>query len=444
METTPIQQLKLRARSIADNMEFQPPRGTRDFLPEEMIKRKYVIDTITAVFEKWGFDPLETPAFEEWSLLSLKGGDAIKNEIYYFKDKSDRELGLRFDLTVPFARVIVNNPNLPKPFRRYHVGPVWRYDRPGAGRFREFRQADVDIAGAPVGEADALCVAVACAALKALGLSEFFVRISNRKIVEAYLVSLGLKEPAVDIMRSIDKLEKIGSKNVSDELREKKIPAEKIKKIMDFIEIKKLDEVKGLVQAVDIGKEGLAELDAIIGHVNDLGFSDYIHFDISLVRGLEYYTGPVFEINAGVGMSVGGGGRYDGMIESFGGKPTPAVGISLGIDRLALVLGDKMKAMRRTNTSVYLVSVAGSARGSCIRMAEELIGLGVPTEFDVMDRSVSKQMDYANSKGVPYVIVMGEKEIAAGAAKLRDMKSGAEHEIRLTNLEDVRKIVKHS
>jgi histidyl-tRNA synthetase len=424
-------------------MEFQPPRGTRDFLPEEMIKRKHVIDIITTVFEKWGFDPLETPAFEEWALLSMKGGEAIKNEIYYFKDKSDRELGLRFDLTVPFARVVVNNPNLPKPFRRYHVGPVWRYDRPGAGRFREVRQADMDVAGAPVGEADALCVAAACAALKALEL-DFFVRISNRKIVEAYLVSLGLKERAVDVMRSIDKLEKIGVKNVSDELRDKKIPSEKTKKILEFIEMKKLEDVRGLVQAVDLGKEGLAELESIIGHVADLGFSDYIHFDLSLVRGLEYYTGPVFEINAGAGGSVGGGGRYDGMIESFGGKPTPAVGISLGVDRLSIVLEEKMKAMRRTNTSVYIVSVAGSARGRCVKMAEELIGLGVPTEFDVMDRSVSKQMDYANSKGIPFVIVVGEKELAAGAAKLRDMGSGAEHEIRLTNLEDVRKIVKQS
>jgi histidyl-tRNA synthetase len=422
-------------------MEFQPPRGTRDFLPEDMIRRKYVIDTITRIFEKWGFDPIETPAFEDWALLSAKGGEAIKNEIYYFKDKSERELGLRFDLTIPFTRVVVNNPSMPKPFRRYHLGPVWRYDRPGAGRYREFRQADVDIAGAPVGEADALCVAVACDCLKSLELKDFFVRISNRKIIEAYLISIGLKENILDVMRSIDKLEKIGEKEVADELKEKKIPYEKIKRILEFIQIKKLADIKKMVESEDIGKEGIKELESILEQIKIFGFEDYAKFDLSLVRGLEYYTGPVFEINAGIGVSIGGGGRYDNLIESFGGKPTPAVGISLGVDRLALALEEKTKSLPKTNTKIYIVSVAEAVRNKCVKMAEELITLGIATEFDLMNRSVSKQMDYANTKGIPFVIVVGEKELAAGAVKLRDMKSGAETDIRLTNLEDARKVV---
>src|SRR3989338_11375280 len=150
--------------------QFQPPRGTRDFLPEDMLKRQFILDAAREVFEKWGFDPLDTPAFEDFALLTAKGGEAIKDEIYYFKDKSDRELGLRFDFTVPMCRVVSSNPNLPKPFRRYQLGPVWRYDRPGPGRYREFWQADIDIVGVASVEADAEIVACACEALRSIGI----------------------------------------------------------------------------------------------------------------------------------------------------------------------------------------------------------------------------------------------------------------------------------
>src|SRR3989344_2815036 len=182
-------------------MEFQPPRGTRDLLPADMIKRQFIIDTARSVFEKWGFDPIDTPGFEDYALLSAKAGDAIKQEIYYFKDKSDRELGLRFDFTVPAARVVATNPDLPKPFRRYQTGPVWRYDRPGQGRYREFWQADVDIFGAAGADADAEVVACACDVIKKIGLSNFTVRVNNRKLINSLLTTLGAN--AADIMRII-------------------------------------------------------------------------------------------------------------------------------------------------------------------------------------------------------------------------------------------------
>ncbi len=427
------------------NMTFQTPRGTRDFPPEDMIKREYVISKIREVFEKWGFDPIETPAFEEWTLLSAKqgGGDEIKKEIYYFKDKSDRELGLRFDFTVPLARFVTNNPNIPKPLRRYQMGPVWRYDRPGSGRYREFWQCDVDVVGAPAGEADATCIAVACDALKNLGFDDFTVRLSNRKIVEAFLLAIGIKKDDIPgVLRSIDKLEKNGEEAVSSELNGKKIGKDRIKEIIAFTKIKTLAEAKKLVG--ELGEDGISELENIFEFIDALGIGDYVKFDSSLVRGLEYYTGPVFEIaSEKFKSSIGGGGRYDNMIEIFGGKPTPATGISLGVERIIEILAEnKMLDTPRTKTKIYIAPVVDTVIKDAIKMCKDLIAIGIPTEFDLMRRSLSKELDYANAKGIPFVIVLGEKEIKSGRIKLRNMKTGEEHEINLYGLEDVKKYVK--
>ena len=190
---------------------FQTPRGTRDFPPEEMMKRQYVFDTIRQVFESFGFSPMETPAFESWELLSAKGGggEEVKDEIYYFRDKSNRELGLRFDLTVPMARFVASNPQLAKPFKRYQIGRAWRYDRPQAGRFREFWQADVDVIGAEGTDADAECIAVAVEALKRLGFSRFTVRLNSRKVLNSTIKSAGVDaKDAAQVFRALDKLEK--------------------------------------------------------------------------------------------------------------------------------------------------------------------------------------------------------------------------------------------
>jgi histidyl-tRNA synthetase len=374
--------------------------------------------------------------------LSAKGGQDIKNEIYYFKDKSDRELGLRFDFTVPFARILGSNPSLVKPFRRYQIGPVWRYDRPGSGRYREFWQADIDIAGASTGESDALCIAAACDAMKSLGFTEFFVRVNNRKIIEAFLISVGLKEKVIDVMRSIDKLEKIGEKKVSDELNEKKIESQKIKKILEFIKIKNLADAKKLVEGYVDGREGVKELEVILDFIESLGFSEFVKFDISLVRGLEYYTGPVFEINAGINVSVGGGGRYDNMIESFGGKPTPATGISVGIDRIVLAMEEKkLFRAEKTKTKVYIAAVSESCTNEIISLSRKFISSSIPTEFNTMRRNLRKELEYANVKGIPFVVVIGENEVKSKKAKLRNMASGEEKEFSIENPESIIKIL---
>ncbi|NIO21052.1 MAG: histidine--tRNA ligase, partial [Candidatus Aenigmarchaeota archaeon] len=317
---------------------FQTPRGTRDFLPIEMIKRDYILETVRKVFESYGFDPLETPAFEEWNLLAKKGsgGEEIKNEIYYFKDKSNRELGLRFDLTVPMARVVAVNPQLSKPFKRYQIGRVWRYDRPQAGRYREFWQADVDIVGAKSVEADLECIVVMVEVLKKLGFEKFSVSLNNRKVLNGMIEFVDIpkkKSPAV--FRILDKLEKIGDKDVKKELKSE-INPKKAEKLLELInrrgEPKEiLEKEMKVLGSNDTARIGIEELKEIVEKAKVYGIADRIEIDFSLVRGLDldYYTGPIFEISVETKKNVGsiaGGGRYDNLIELYGGNWTPATG----------------------------------------------------------------------------------------------------------------------
>ncbi len=408
-------------------MKFQTPRGTRDFLPEQMMKRQYVFDTIRKVFENWGFDPLETPAFEDWELLATKSGDDVRNEIYYFKDKSERDLGLRFDLTVPLARVVAINPQLSKPFKRYHIGRVWRYDRPGSGRYREFWQADVDIVGSASSEADAECVASACNALEQLGFKDFTVRISSRKVIEGFVSSLKINN-ITDVLRSIDKIEKIGEGAVAEELKAKNIDAKSVQKIIKFIK-------SGSDAAKDF--EGYDEVEKIVGCLKIYGYEKYAKVDLSLVRGLEYYTGPVFEIvTKDAKNSIGGGGRYDNLIAAFGGKTSPATGISLGVERITELMEEKkMFAAKKTNVKVFIITI-GDVKKEVAGISKKLRSKNISNEYDLMSRSLSKQLDYANSKGVPFVIFIGEKELKSGRIKIRNMKSGEEKELSMNNLED--------
>ena len=415
---------------------FQTPKGTRDIEPEEMIRYEYVLSVVKKVFQKYGFDPLDTPAFEDWALLAAKqgGGAEIKDEIYYFKDKSGRELGLRFDLTVPLGRFVASNSNIPKPFRRYQIGKVWRYDNPSNLRWREFTQADIDIVGTDSSEADTECLLAICEILSSLGFSDFSIRINNRKITEDFVKSLGIKN-CVDVFRSVDKLQKIGENGVEKEMLSKGIPKEKIRMILDFIKLTDLKKVSAFVPS-----PGIAELEKILSSMGD--YEKYIKVDMSLVRGLEYYTGPVFEISLGKDVSVGGGGRYDSLVEVFGGKKTPAVGISIGLDRLIAVMQDrKMLDLRKTLTEIFVVSVNETVKKDVLSIVQQLRSKGIATEFDIMDRSLSKQLAYINSRGIPYALVIGEKEIQSKKAKLRDMQSGEEAEIPLDNLDHAKKFI---
>ncbi|MDH5815543.1 MAG: histidine--tRNA ligase [Candidatus Nezhaarchaeota archaeon] len=430
-----------------DKSSLRRPRGTRDFLPWDMIKRRFVIETIRSTFELYGFDEMETPAFEFLDVLTAKCGPEVKEQIYAFKDKAGRELGLRFDLTVPLARVVASHPDLPKPFKRYCISRVWRYEEPQSGRFREFWQADVDIVGSAKMDADAEVIAVAISCLKNLGMKNFKVRLNNRKILESIIESAGVdKELSLSVFRAIDKLDKIGPEGVKQELKKLGLTYRQTSTIMD--QASKQGSVDLIEKELDgmlteRGREGLNELIEIVRNLEFYDYSQYVVVDLSLARGLDYYTGPIFEISAETTINVGsvaGGGRYDNLIELLGGPPTPATGISLGIDRLVEVLSEaNMLPAARTLTQVFVTYTNPSVKKETIIIAEKLRSEGIRVEVDVMGRKLERQLKYADAKGIPYVIIVGPQEVRNSVYRLRDMKSREE---RLLSLQEVIELLK--
>ena len=418
------------------------PRGTRDFLPWDMIKRRYVIETIRSVFELYGFDEIETPAFEFLEVLTAKCGPDVKEQIYAFKDKAGRDLGLRFDLTVPLARIVASNPNLPKPFKRYCISRVWRYEEPQSGRFREFWQADADIVGSSKMDSDAEVIAVAISCLKKLGMKNFKVRLNNRKILESIASSANVdKELSLSVFRAIDKLDKIGHEGVKHELKKLGLTDLQILTIMDQISksgnidvIEK--EISNMLTAE--GREGINELAEIISNLELYGYSSYVVVDLSLARGLDYYTGPIFEVSAETTINVGsvaGGGRYDNLIELLGGPPTPATGISLGVDRIVEVLDEAcMLPSIKTLTQVFVAYVNQSVKSEALRTAERLRAEGLKVEVDLMGRKLDRQLKYADAKGIPYAVIVGPEELKLGVYKLRDMRNRKEQTLNLQEL----------
>lgn len=417
-------------------MAIQTPRGTRDFMPGEMIRREYLLEVVRMVFHDYGFQPMETPAFENWELLSRKGsgGDAIKDEVYYFRDKGKREMGLRFDLTVPMARVIAANPQLAKPFKRYQIGRVWRYDRPQAGRFREFWQADADIVGSGKMDCEAECMALAVNTLIQLGFRKFKVRLNNRKILNGIVEIAGVRkgrEPA--IFRILDKLEKIGEKAVRKELSGILSP-KKAGMIMEAVGNRgppsRMLKDRPEVESSTAAQEGVDELIEVVRRCKVYGMEKMIEVDFSLVRGLDYYTGPIFEISVesekDLG-SVAGGGRYNNLVELYGGKWTPAVGISLGIERIyELMESGGMFEEPGTRTEIFVVAVDAPSRDDALRLAQELRAAFANVETDLMGRDMKKQLKYVNSQGIPIAIFVGPAEIRKGIFTVRNMKDGKE------------------
>lgn len=402
-------------------MKFQTPKGTRDVMPEDAEKLKFVTDTVSKVFESFGFKPLFTPAFENFDLLMAKGGlgEAVKDEIYYFKDKSDRELGLRFDLTMPLARIIATNPQIPKPFKRYAIDKVWRYDNPQALRWREFWQADVDIIGAKSLAADAEVIAAACKSLDMLGFKDYEIRVNNRKFLEKEIGKSVPAEKIPQVFRIIDKLDKIADVAVFAELKKIDCDNKKIRNLIEEKEsVKKDPEVKELM-----------------GYLKDFGVEKKIKFDASLVRGLEYYTSLVFEISLGGTVSFGGGGRYDNLIAKIGGRPTEAVGISLGLDRITEAMKEKgLFEKVRPRVNVMVATVDNSVVSDAVEVSQFLREKGVACQMNLTDRYLSKQLEFANSQNIQYVVIVGKDEVKKKKFKLRDMRSNSQKEISLQQI----------
>lgn len=423
---------------------FQPPRGTRDFLPEEMLKRNWVLDRIREVYEVYGFEPLGTPAFESWELLKVKSGDNIINQIYYFKDKSDRELGLRFEWTASLARVVSSHRELQMPFKRFAIGPVWRYENPSEAHYREFWQADADIVGVSDQIADAEILATTVDCLRSLGFKDFVIKLNDRRILEAFIELVGMpEEKALDIIRSVDKLGKIGRDGVVKELSKYVQNEDSMIKLLDLISIKAsaedvLEHAAKCLEKQPEGVKGCVALKSILDYSKPFGYYDYIVVDLTLARGLDYYTGPVFEVSAkgyeDYG-SIAGGGRYDEIIGLFGGEPTPATGVSLGIERIVQLLDRKNGFVNlRLGVEVLVSPVSESVKSTAIEVAQSLRKSGISTTLDLLGRGLSKQLNFADRKGIRKVIIVGEKELKKGCVTLRDMATGDQKKVKIDEL----------
>ena len=416
-------------------------------MPKEMMKIIHVTETLKKVFEIYGYEPLETPAFESLDVLKAKCGDEVEKMIYKFKDKKGRDLGLRFDLTVPLARIIAGNPTIPKPFRRYVISKVWRYERPEAKRrFREFMQADLDIVGSDKLRCEVEVLATACDCLKALEIQNFYIKLNSRKILEALANLVGIPPLRhLEVFRIIDKLGKIGLKGVRTELREKlgDESSEAIEKLLKFISEKETHFFKMFNKdesAIELQRleEGLNELEQIKTIAESYGISEKIIIDLSLARGLDYYTGPIFEILVEKGEdfgSIAGGGRYDDLIELFGGARTPATGISFGIDRIVkLMEREGLFKLPNTNTAVFVAPVNDDMKDEAIKIAQMLRKKGIPTEIEIMGRKLKRQLEHTDRKGIAYTVIVGEKELSKGYIVLRNMRDNTQKLVKISNL----------
>jgi len=410
-------------------MELQTAKGVRDILPEEKILRNEVVGLLKEVFEKYGFLPLETPILERYETLASKygGGAEILKETFTLKDQGKRQLGLRFDLTVPLARFVGMNPNLKMPFKRYEMGRVFRDGPIKLGRRREFWQCDVDIIGSTLMLADAEILAIADEVFRRLNFN-FAIKVNNRKLMNGVLEEAGIKKKKEEAILSIDKLEKIGGEGVEEELKEKGFAKEEIKTLLEILNIKKLSLLKKEVKNEE-GQEGIKELEELFNYLKVLGVK--VDFDVSLARGLAYYTGTVFEAFLKKGemtSSLAGGGRWDEMIGNYIGKGEyPAVGIAFGLEPISAVLKskkEKEKKGKKTLVKVFVIPI--KTVNESFKVLGELRNAGINCDIDLVGRGVGKNLEYASSLEIPYVVFVGERELKEGKVKLRDMETGDE------------------
>ncbi len=416
----------------------------RDLMGSEMLVNDYLMAEAIKVFRLFGYEPLDTPALELWETLSAKGGEDIEAETFKFKDKGDRDVGLRFDLTVPLARIVACNPHLPKPFKRYAVGKVWRYDRPQAGRYREFGQADVDIIGAETTAADVEVVLVALEFFRRVLTRDYVIKVNNRKVLRGLIETAGVSDDLTfECFRAIDKLDKIGRDGVVEELRNRGVGAKETEFLIDAIAVKgkgvsTVEQIRELVKSSASGMKGADELTLMAEAFSESGVENVVEFDMSLARGLDYYTGPVFEGRylgkPDVG-SVAGGGRYDHLVERFGGPPTPATGISLGIGRLIDVAIAKGFGERlRPKLDAFVAPIKAPMIRYAIMVQKRLVEAGLSCEVDLMDRPLKKQLEQADTKGARFVVIVGARDIEKGEVSLRNMVTKETEPVKLEKI----------
>ena len=440
------------------------PKGTRDFSPAEMMRRTYIFDSIKSVFRTYGFAPLETPAMENLSTLLGKYGDEgdkllfkILNSGDYAANLSDEQLrtasqicekGLRYDLTVPFARYVVQHQNeISFPFKRYQVQPVWRADRPQKGRYREFYQCDVDVIGSRSLLNEVELIEIVERVFLKLGI-RVVLKMNNRKILYGIAESIGHADKMMDITVAIDKLEKIGIDNVKAELSERGLEQEAIDKLQPILELsgtnaEKLAKLRDVIGSSETGLKGIDEMTEIFGYVAELGLELPIELDLSLARGLNYYTGAIFEVKAldyAIG-SICGGGRYDDLTGIFGLPNTSGVGISFGADRIydVMVGLDLFPEEVNFTTKVLFVNLGAEEQMASMQIIRSLRDCGIAAEIYPESAKMKKQMEYANRRSIPYVVIIGSNELAERKATVKNMLSGEQQSVAFEEVADLLK-----
>lgn len=415
-------------------------KGMRDFLPERMLLRQHVIGVLRDVFERHGFEPIDTPALEYYESLAGKYGED-ERLIYHFEDHGGREIGLRYDLTVPLARfVAVHRNELVFPFKRYHIGPVWRADRPQKGRYREFWQCDADIVGAKSMLADADVVSIVIEALRGIQMPNFVVHINHRKLLESLALYAGVSaEQAPSVYRAIDKLGKIGDDGVVRELEATGVDRAIADRIVDLVSTSGapdavLSAVSERLAGIDLARDAISDLEDLFEFLAALGAPpEHYVLDLALARGLEYYTGPVFETTVEepkIG-SLGGAGRYDGLVGMFSGQDIPATGMSLGLERIIDVVEELGLLNVPPTISAVFVTIFDAERTiESLSIASRLRVVGIPTEVAMEEnRDLGRQLRYAGRRKIPYALVVGPDEVERGVVIVRDMASGEQTEV---------------
>nr|MBA4405320.1 histidine--tRNA ligase [Nanoarchaeum sp.] len=419
-------------------MELQLAKGMRDFSPEEKLLRNGVVSKLTELFELYGYNPLETPIVERYDVLSAKfaageESDSLK-ETFKLNDQGKRDLGLRFDLTVPFARYIAMNPEIKMPFKRYQIGEVFRDGPIKLGRYREFWQCDVDVVGTKsmIAEAEQIKLALDFFARASL---DAYIEVNNRKLLQSLLLDCGVNESKLlDVIIIVDKIKKLSENELKVELN-KLVDKKTTDKIIATFEITSLKELEKLVKD-DIGKQGIQELNEFFSYFSKEELKN-VKLNTTLARGFGYYTGTVFEgflRKSQITSSICGGGRYDNMIGKYVGKNTeyPAVGISFGLDVISEAIKLNKIKTKKTKTKIYVIPINTTQKS--LEIVAELRKANISTDLDIIGRGITKNLDYANKLEIPYVLFIGEKELKLNKFKLKDMVSGKEELLTLNQL----------
>ena len=427
------------------------PKGTRDFTPEQTARRNYIFDTIKDIFRSFGYSQIETPAMENLSTLLGKYGEEGDKLLFRIQNSGEKaaeapEKGLRYDLTVPFARFVVQHQGeLSFPFKRFQIQPVWRADRPQKGRYREFYQCDVDAIGSRSQLLELELVQMVEEVFRRLDV-RVVLKINNRKVLAGLAEACGFPERIIDITVAIDKLDKIGLDAVREELLSKGLTADALAVLEPVLKLEgsfaeKLAAMRGVLASSAVGLQGLDELEELFGYIASAGVSLPVEMDLSLARGLNYYTGAIFEVKAldwQIG-SISGGGRYDNLTGIFGLPDVSGVGISFGADRIYDVLEglDKFPAGLSSGSKLLFANMDAAAAAYVLPIASSLRGAGVAVEVYPESGKLKKQFEYADRKGIPFISICGSSEAEAGQVNIKNLASGEQKSFASTDLKAI-------